>query len=73
MGLLRDLRPGIERTKRFIETLLSLKLIEPMTSRRGFDDGTKRELTGLYTVNRDQLQELPMPRCSICSVAATCS
>ena len=58
MGLMRDLRPGLERTRVFIDTLLSLKLIEPMTISARFDDGTNREFTGLYTVNRRQLQEL---------------
>jgi SapC len=58
MGLMRDLRPGLERTRIFIDTLLSLKLIEPMTIKARFDDGTNHEFTGLYTVNRDQLKEL---------------
>jgi hypothetical protein len=58
MGLMRDLRPGLERTRIFIDTLLRLKLIEPMTVSARFDDGTNREFTGLYTVNRDQLKEL---------------
>ena len=58
MGLMRDLRPGLERTRVFIDTLLGLKLIEPMTISARFDDGTNREFTGLYTVNRSQLQEL---------------
>jgi hypothetical protein len=42
----------------FIDTLLSLKLIEPMTISTRFDDGSDREFTGLYTINRDQLKEL---------------
>jgi hypothetical protein len=58
MGLMRDLRPGLERTRIFIATLLELKLIEPVTISARFDDGTDRELTGLYTINRDQLKEL---------------
>jgi hypothetical protein len=58
MGLMRDLRPGLERTRIFIDTLLGLKLIEPMTITARFDDGTNREFTGLYTVNRIQLQDL---------------
>jgi hypothetical protein len=58
MGLMRDLRPGLERTRIFIDTLLSLKLIEPMTISTRFDDGSDREFTGLYTINRDQLKEL---------------
>lgn len=58
MGLMRELRPGLERTRIFIETLMSLGLIEPMTITARFDDGLKREFTGLYTVNRDRLSEL---------------
>jgi hypothetical protein len=58
MGLMRDLRPGLERTRIFIDTLLGLKLIEPMAISARFDDGTNREFTGLYTVNRSQLQDL---------------
>jgi hypothetical protein len=58
MGLMRDLRPGLERTRIFIDTLLSLKLIEPMTISARFDDGINHEFTGLYTINRDQLKEL---------------
>jgi hypothetical protein len=58
MGLMRELRPGLERTRIFIDTLLNLQLIEPVTISARFDDGTDREFTGLYTVNRDQLKEL---------------
>jgi hypothetical protein len=52
------LRPGLERTRIFIDTLLALKLIEPMTVSARFDDGSNREIGGLYTINRDQLKEL---------------
>jgi hypothetical protein len=58
MGLMRELRPGLERTRLFIDTLLGLKLIEPMTIAARFDDGANREFTGLYTVNGDRLKEL---------------
>ena len=58
MGLMRDLRPGLGRTRIFTDTLLSLKLIEPMTITARFDDGTNHEFKGLYTINRDQLKEL---------------
>jgi hypothetical protein len=58
MALMRELRPGLERTRIFIDTLLSLKLIEPMTITARFDDGLDREFTGLYTVNRDHLKDL---------------
>jgi len=58
MGLMRDLRPGLERTRIFTDTLLGLELIEPMTIKARFDDGTNHEFTGLYTINRDQLKDL---------------
>jgi hypothetical protein len=58
MGLMRELHPGLERTRIFIDTLLNLKLIEPMTISTRFDDGSNREFTGLYTINRDQLKQL---------------
>lgn len=58
MGLMRELRPGLERTRIFIETLMSLKLIEPITISARFDDGLNREFTGLYAVSRDRLMEL---------------
>jgi hypothetical protein len=61
MGLMRELRPGLERTRIFIDTLMSLKLIEPMTISARFDDGRNREFTGLYTINRDQLKTLADP------------
>jgi hypothetical protein len=59
MALMRELRPGLERTKVFIETLMKLKLVEPITINVGFDDGTKRDLTGLYTIDREVLRCLP--------------
>jgi hypothetical protein len=61
MGLMRELHPGLERTRIFIDTLLSLKVIEPMTIAARFDDGSNREFTGLYTINRDQLKQLADP------------
>jgi hypothetical protein len=59
MALFRDLVPGLERTKVFIETLLRLKLIEPIDIDVGFDDGSKRNVIGLYTVSQDSLRDLP--------------
>ncbi|MDR3525719.1 MAG: SapC family protein [Rhizomicrobium sp.] len=59
LGLFRDLVPGIERTRIFTETLLGLKLIEPIDIKVSFDDGSARSLAGLYTINREALRELP--------------
>ena len=59
LNLFRDLRPGLDQTKVFIETLLAMKLIEPVDISLAFDDGSKRQLDGLYTINRDRLKKLP--------------
>ena len=58
MGLFQDLRPGLDQTKVFIETLMKLKLIEPIDINLAFDDGTSRSLEGLYTINQDVLKKL---------------
>ena len=59
MRLMRELRPGLERTRIFTDTLLHLKLIESISISARFDDGNNREFTGLYTIARDRLAELP--------------
>ena len=58
INLFRDLKPGLAQTKLFIETLLAMKLIEPLDISLAFDDGSKRQLEGLYTINRDRLKKL---------------
>ena len=55
----RHLKPGTEMTKRFIESLLALNLLEPVDIVLGFDDGSRRNLADLYTVNQDLLRQLP--------------
>jgi len=59
MALFRDLKPGLAVTKNFVQTLSSLKLIEPIDIDLAFDDGSKRSLTGLYTINQNALRALP--------------
>ena len=54
----QELKPGIEMTRRFIETLLKLDLLEPIDVVLGFDDGSKRNLADLYTVNQEVLRKL---------------
>jgi hypothetical protein len=54
---LRELRQGGETMKDFIDTLLKLSLIEPLDVTLAFDDG-RRELQGLYTINREALAAL---------------
>lgn len=55
----RELKPGIEVTKQFIETLLQLRLIEQVDFDMEFDDGSGRAVTGLYTISQDALRGLP--------------
>ncbi|HEX4241381.1 MAG TPA: SapC family protein [Steroidobacteraceae bacterium] len=59
MALMRDLQPGLARTKVFLQTLLELKIVEPMTIDAVFDDGTRREVTDLYTIDKDAFRALP--------------
>lgn len=54
-----ELKPGIEMTKRFIDTLMELKLVEPVDFEMEFDDGSARVVTGLYTISQDALRDLP--------------
>ena len=58
MALFRDLTRGVELTRDFVETILRLKLVEPVDISASFDDGGKRELEGLYTVNARMLRTL---------------
>ncbi|MBN9590025.1 MAG: hypothetical protein BGN85_02310 [Alphaproteobacteria bacterium 64-11] len=58
MALFRDLTRGIDLTKAFVDALLRLKLVEPVDITVSFDDGGKRTLTGLYTINQDSLRAL---------------
>lgn len=59
MALMRELHPGLERTKVFTKTLLDLKLLEPVTIDVGFDDGTSRQVVGLYSISQEALRALP--------------
>ena len=52
------MRPGLEITKAFVETLGKLRLIEPVDISLAFDDGTRRQLEGLYTINQEALRAL---------------
>jgi hypothetical protein len=59
MALMRELRPGQERTRVFIQTLLSLNLVVSVSIDARFDDGSRRDVTGLYTVDQEVLRALP--------------
>ncbi len=56
---MRELTPGTERTKAFVDELVSLRLIEPVEVKLSFDDGNALDVTGLYTIDRAALQDLP--------------
>jgi hypothetical protein len=58
MALFRDLARGVELTRIFVESLVRLKLVEPVDITAGFDDGGRRTLTGLYTINHEALRAL---------------
>jgi SapC protein len=57
--VIRQLQRGVEQSKVFIETLVQLKLITAINIGVSFDDGTKRDLTGLYTIDQEALRTLP--------------
>lgn len=59
MRAFRDLKPGIEATRLFVERLLELNLIEPVDIEVEFEDGSLYRCAGLYTVNQDTLSVLP--------------
>ena len=51
--------PRVAQTKVFIAALLALKLVESVSIDAQFDDGSRRDVTGLYTIDRDVLRDLP--------------
>jgi len=59
MALMCELQPGGAMTRMFLDRLLELRLIEPIDINLSFDDGEKRELTGLYTIDQNALRDLP--------------
>ena len=58
-ALFRDLVPGLEQTKAFIAVLTQLQLIVPVDVHLAFDDGSERDLEGLYTINAEALRNIP--------------
>ena len=58
-SVFNELRPGLEMTKAFLETLVRLKLLAPLEVELSFDDGSSRELAGLYTIDQEALRGLP--------------
>jgi len=47
---------GLQATNAFIQSLIDLKLIEPVDMTLNFDNGERLELQGLYTVSLDSLR-----------------
>jgi hypothetical protein len=54
----RYLRRGMRETKAFVACLLELKLIEPLDLEVEFDDGSKRNGVGLYTIDQGAMAAL---------------
>jgi hypothetical protein len=54
----RQLHPGQEQARLFIDTLLRLDLIEAVDLDIAFDDGAHHHIQGLYTIARDRLEGL---------------
>lgn len=59
MALMRELLPGLERSKIFVDALLQHMLIESIDIDVGFDDGSSRQIEGLYVINQEALRKLP--------------
>jgi hypothetical protein len=57
-SVVTKLQYGLEETSKFIETLLALRLVEPVDISLRFDDGRQHRLDGLYTVSSDRLHAL---------------
>lgn len=55
---LAQLHDGLPKTEQFLNTLIGLRVIEPIDLSFSFDDGEQLVLEGLYTVSRDALAEL---------------
>lgn len=58
MHTFSELQHGLETTRHFIDTLLQLKLVEPIELDLEFDDGSGLQVSGLYTISQDALREL---------------
>lgn len=52
------LKKGLIETRGFIDTMLSRKLVTPIDISLTFDDGSSREIEGLYTIDREAMAAL---------------
>lgn len=55
---LEDLKVGNEMNDRFVDALLELDLIESVSMEVELNDGSKRQLIGLYTIDEERLETL---------------
>ncbi|MCM2679370.1 SapC family protein [Echinimonas agarilytica] len=59
VSLLAELKQGYEDTQLFVELLLANDLVEPVNLDISFDDGSRRQFEGLYSINIDELDQVP--------------
>ena len=55
---LEDIKVGHEMNAKFVDALLESDLIESVAMEIELNDGSKRQLLGLYTINEDRLAEI---------------
>ncbi len=58
-SVLMAIHSGHELGAIFVDALIELDLIEPVTLEMRFDDGSSQNLSGLYTLNEEALNGLP--------------
>ncbi|SEK76746.1 SapC protein [Colwellia chukchiensis] len=60
--ILSELTQGFVLNSAFINDLLDNNLLEPVTLDIQYQDGQAQQLTGLYTINKEQLVKVPSER-----------
>ncbi len=56
--ILEDIKVGHEMNTKFIDALLEFDLIESVSMEIELNNGSKRQLLGLYTINEERLEQL---------------
>lgn len=56
--ILEDIQHGHQVNEEFVETLLEFDLIESVAMEVELNNGSKRQLLGLYTINENRLEQL---------------
>jgi hypothetical protein len=59
VALLDKLHRGLQHGSGFVDTLLRNELLEQITLDIAFNDGSKKTLTGFYTIAEERLYQLP--------------